>query len=108
MSSLTLVVAETCSGLRFLISLMTIAIIYGYFKQTSARRKVWIAMTAILVAIGANGLRIMGSGVIGQYWGPAKAEGFFVVVFAISFLLLVLLHTALGWTAGFLRFGRTT
>jgi exosortase len=112
MSSLTLDVAEACSGLRFLISLITIAVIYGYLKEPSFVRRVWIVLAAIPVAIGANGMRIMGSGIIGEYWSPEKAEGFFhtfsgLVVFAISLLLLVLLHAAFGWTDRFLRSGRT-
>src|SRR5258708_31464332 len=108
MSSLALDVAEACSGLRFLISLITIAVIYGYLKEPSFARRVWIVLAAIPVAIGANGLRIMGSGVIGEYWSPDKAEGFFhtfsgVVVFALSLLLLMLLHSAFGWTDRFLQ-----
>ena len=108
MSSLALDVAEACSGLRFLISLITIAVIYGYLKEPSFVRRVWIMLAAIPVAIGANGLRIMGSGVIGEYWSPDKAEGFFhtfsgVVVFALSLLLLMLFHSAFGWTDRFLQ-----
>lgn len=111
MSSLTLDVAEACSGLRFLISLITIATIYGSFKEPSLVRRVWIVLAAIPVAIGANGLRIMGSGIIGEYWSPEKAEGFFhtfsgLVFFVVSLMLLVLLHAAFGWTHRFLRSGR--
>jgi exosortase len=113
MSSLTLDVAEACSGLRFLISLITIAVIYGYFKEPGFGRRIWIVLTAIPVAISANGLRIMGSGIIGEYWSPEKAEGFFhtfsgVVVFAVSLLLLVVLHAALAWVDRFLQSRRTS
>jgi exosortase len=113
MSSLTLDVAEACSGLRYLISLITIAIIYGYLNEPKSSRRVWIVLAAIPVAIGANGLRIMGSGIIGEYWSPEKAEGFFhtfsgLVVFAISLLLLVLLHVAFGLTDRLQRPGRTS
>jgi exosortase len=112
MSSLTLDVAEACSGLRFLISLITIATIYGYLKEPRFGRRIWIVLAAIPVAIGANGLRIMGSGIIGEYWSPEKAEGFFhtfsgLVVFAVSLLMLVLLHAAWGWADRFLQSGRT-
>jgi hypothetical protein len=42
----------------------------------------------------------MVSGVLGQYWGRDKAEGFYhvfsgLVIFAFSFVLLWMLHTAL-------------
>jgi exosortase len=113
MSSLTLDVAEACSGLRYLISLITIAIIYGYLNEPKSSRRVWLVLAAIPVAIGANGLRIMGSGIIGEYWSPEKAEGFFhtfsgLVVFAISLLLLVLLHGAFGLTDRLQRPGSTS
>jgi len=113
MSSLTLDVAGACSGLRFLISLITIAIIYGCLKELSFVRRVWIVLAAVPLAISVNGLRIMGIGVIGEYWSSGKAEGLFhtfsgVVFFAISLLLLMLLDAAFGRTHRFLQSRRTT
>jgi len=45
----------------------------------------------------ANGLRIMGTGLMAQYWSPDKAEGFFHtfagwVIFLLSLGMLFLLH----------------
>jgi hypothetical protein len=50
----------------------------------------------------------MGSGLVGEYWGPDKSEGFFhgfsgVVVFVFSFLLLISLGQAVQWTLGVFR-----
>jgi exosortase len=103
MSSLTLDVAEACNGLRFLISLITIAIVYGYLNEPGLARRVWLVLAAIPVAIGANGLRIMVSGLVGAYWSPQKAEGLVhtfsgILVFAISLVLLALVHAVLSWT----------
>jgi exosortase len=100
--SLTLDVAEACSGLRYLISLVTIATIYGYRNGPNFSQRVWTVLVAIPVAIGANALRIMGTGIVGEYWNPQMAEGFFhtfsgLIVFAISLLLLAFFHAAFGW-----------
>ncbi len=112
MSTLTLDVAEACSGLRFLISLISFAIVYGYLKEPSFVRRIWIVVAAIPVAIAANSVRIMGSGIIGEYWSPEMAEGFFhtfsgLVVFTMSLLMLVLLQAAFGWTDRLLQSRRS-
>jgi len=97
--SLTLDVAEACSGLRSLMSLITVSVFYGYVFQFKRWQRLVLVLCSIPIAIVANGFRIMGSGVVGQYWGPDKSEGFFhsfsgVVVFVFSFLLLVALGHA--------------
>jgi exosortase/archaeosortase family protein len=45
----------------------------------------------------ANSLRIIGTGLLVQYWDPEKAEGFFHafsgwLIFVVSLSLLLLLH----------------
>lgn len=93
-------VAEACSGIRSLMSLFTLAVFYGYFlEQTSTRR--WImALASIPIAVCANALRIVGTGLCVQYWDPSKAEGFFHefsgwVMFVISLTCLYVLHRIL-------------
>ena len=93
-------VAEACSGIRSLMSLFTLAVFYGYFlEQTTTRR--WImALASIPIAVCANALRIVGTGLCVQYWDPSKAEGFFHefsgwVMFVISLTCLYLLHRIL-------------
>ena len=106
--SLTLDVAEACSGLRSLMSLVTVAVVYGYVFSSKRWLRLVLVIGAIPVAIVANGFRIMGSGLVGEYWGPDKSEGFFhgfsgVVVFVFSFLLLISLGQAVQWTLGVFR-----
>jgi len=59
----SLEVAEACSGLRSLVSLLTLGILYGYFAES----KTWIRLSLVLatvpVAILANGLRVAGTGI---------------------------------------------
>lgn len=99
--SITLDVAEACSGLRSLVSLITLAVIYGYLFESRLTRRFLLVVAAIPIAVLANGLRIMGSGLLGQYWDPQKAEGFFHLfsgwlIFLVSLGLLFLFHLALS------------
>jgi exosortase len=94
---MTLEVAVACSGIRSLTSLATLSIIYGYLKESRASIRTLMALASVPIAIVANSLRIVGTGVIIQYWDPAKAEGFYHafsgwLVFVVSLLLLFLVH----------------
>jgi len=98
--SITLEVAEACSGIRSLMAMITIAVAYGYLLESKPWRRVVLVVSAVPIAVVANSLRVMASGVLGQYWGRDKAEGFFhlfsgLVIFSFSFLLLWILHTVL-------------
>ena len=100
---MALEVAEACSGIRSLLSLVTLAIIYGYLMETRIWIRVLLACAAIPIAVAANSLRIVGTGLLIQYWDPAKAEGFFHtfsgwLIFVISLLMLFLLHQVLRMT----------
>ena len=99
--SITLDVVEACSGLRSLVSLITLAVIYGYLFESSMWRRCLLVAIAVPIAVMANGVRIMGSGLLGQYWDPQKAEGFFHLfsgwlVFLFSLLFLFLFHALLS------------
>ncbi len=60
-------VAEACSGIRSLVTLIFFVIVYGYFLLDDFRTRVLLVLTAIPVAIAANGLRIVATGVLAQY-----------------------------------------
>jgi exosortase len=102
--AMPLEVAEACSGIRSLLSLGTLAIIYGYFLETKLWPRLLIALAAIPIAVLANGFRIFGTGVLVQYWDADKALGFFHefsgwLVFIVSMILLFLVHKIVGTTA---------
>ncbi len=83
-------VVEACSGIRSLVSLITLGIVYGYFVDQRLSVRLIIVASTIPVAIIANGLRIAGTGLAAQYYGPSVAEGFFHtfsgwVVFVVAF-----------------------
>jgi len=90
-------VAEACSGIRSLMSLFTLAIFYGYFLEKTTGRRLILALASIPIAVAANAIRIVGTGLCVQYWDPAKALGFFHefsgwVMFVISLGCLYLIH----------------
>lgn len=90
-------VSEACSGIRSLMSLFTLAIFYGYFLEKSLLRRILLALASIPIAIAANAVRILGTGLCVQYWDPDKAMGFFHefsgwVMFIVSLLCLFVVH----------------
>jgi len=90
-------VAEACSGIRSLLSLTTLAIIYGYFLESRKSVRVLLVVAAIPIAVVANGLRVVGTGLLAQYCDPSKAEGLYhsfsgLFIFLLSLALLSLLH----------------
>ena len=94
-------VAEACSGIRSLMSLFTLAVFYGYFLEKSVWRRIALAVASIPIAIAANAVRILGTGLCVQYWDPDKAMGFFHefsgwVMFLVSLALLYLVHRAMS------------
>jgi exosortase D (VPLPA-CTERM-specific) len=95
--SISLEVAEACSGIRSLVSLLTLAIIYGYLTEDRNRVRVVLACAAVPIAVLANVFRIFGTGLVGQLWDPAKAKGFFHefqgwLVFVVALGLLFAVH----------------
>jgi exosortase len=90
-------VAEACSGIRSLMSLFTLAVFYGYFLEKSFWRRAVLALASVPIAIAANAVRILGTGLCVQYWDPEKAMGFFHefsgwVMFLISLSCLFIVH----------------
>jgi exosortase len=75
--SQTLEVAQACSGIRSLVSLLTIALVLGRLHEGPRGTAAALAILTVPVAIAANALRIAGTGAASQWIGPAAAEGFF-------------------------------
>jgi exosortase len=93
LANITLEVAEACSGIRSLISLLTLGIVFGYFVDPRGGMRTAIALATIPIAVVANGLRVAGTGIAAHYYGPVAAEGFLHefsgwLVFVVSFALL--------------------
>jgi exosortase len=99
-SGMALEVAEACSGIRSLMSLITLAIIYGFLMEKRLWVRILLACASVPIAVVANSVRIIGTGLLVQYWSPEMAEGYFHaswgwIVFVVSLLLLYALHLAI-------------
>jgi exosortase len=112
-----LAVVEACSGIRSLMTLVTLAVVYAYFtrpnrfaggppagRQRRAYRTfafwraVLLIAAAVPIAILTNAVRVSGTGVLAHYYGTRVADGFFhsfsgwVIYIAAAALLF-----ATGW-----------
>jgi exosortase len=99
--AMPLEVAEACSGIRSLLSLTTLAIMYGFLLEKRIGIRILLGLASIPIAVAANGLRIVGTGLLVQYWDPDKAEGFFHafsgwLIFVVSLMMLFVFHRFLG------------
>lgn len=95
--ALPLEVAEACSGIRSLLSLLTLATIYGFLAEKRVGVRILLALSSIPVAVAANSARIVVTGLLAQYWNTDNAQGFFHgfsgwLIFLMSIALLTLLH----------------
>jgi exosortase len=103
---MTLEVAEACSGLRSLVSLFTLSLLYGYVCEPRTAIRLILAVSTLPIAIAVNGLRIAVTGVVAHNYGLQYAEGFFhsssgwamfVVAGAILIGVRAVAHAAYGW-----------
>jgi exosortase len=92
-------VVEACSGIRSLLSLTFLALVYGHFFE----KKTWIRLTLFIatvpIAIVANGSRVAITGILSQI-KPELAEGFFHestgwVIFMLALGILLVFHKLL-------------
>jgi exosortase len=93
----TLEVAEACSGIRSLVSLITLGVVYGYFMDPRPWVRMLIVASAVPVAIFANGARVAGTGMAAHWIGPEAADGFFHefsgwIVFVFAFIMILVLQ----------------
>lgn len=97
----TLEVAEACSGLRSLLSLLALGTVYGYFSQNVMWKRWLLVILSIPIAIIANAARVSGTGILAHYFGAEAAEGFYHtfegwLVFVVAFILLFMCGVILG------------
>jgi exosortase len=86
-------IADACSGIRSLISLVSLAIIACFFWPRHWILRVVVVLSAIPIAVFVNGLRIWITGLLAYKVDPDVAQGFFhffegFALFAIGALLL--------------------
>ena len=109
-------VVEACSGIRSLMTLITLAVVFAYFTHPRPEdgdgptgrfaflrsygfwRSTILVASAVPIAILTNAARVSGTGILSHYYGTQVADGFFHsfsgwAVYIVAFLLLF----AVGW-----------
>jgi exosortase len=86
-------VADACSGLRSLMSLLALGVALAVFSQKKKGAMVALVLLTVPIAILTNMIRVIGTGFLAQYYGAAAAEGFFhefagMGVFVLAMVML--------------------
>ncbi len=83
-------VAEACSGIEFLIAMVTLGALISNLCFTSWRRRVAFLAACVIVPVFANGLRAFGTIYIAQAAGVEFAAGFDHIIFGWIFFAIVI------------------
>jgi exosortase len=100
-------VVEACSGIRSLLTLTFLSLVYGYFFEKRGWIRTLLFLSTIPIAIIANAGRVALTGVVAQF-KPELAEGLFHeaqgwVIFMIAGAILLLFHQLVIRSYNFLR-----
>ena len=92
-------VVDACSGIRSLLSLTFLSLVYGYFFERKTWVRVVLFFSTIPIAIVANASRVTMTGIMTQVRADL-AEGFFHeaegwVIFMVALVILILWHQVL-------------
>ena len=99
--NIVLEVADACSGIRSLMSLVALSVAISFFVKASNLKKTVIVLSAVPIAVFTNSLRVIITGILAKYWGVAAAEGFFhevagMLVFGLAMLMLFIVGIILS------------
>jgi exosortase len=100
LSSYSLEVVEACSGVRSLMTLVSLAVAYGYLAESRVWVRCALALLMVPTAIITNATRVTIAGILAHKFGAATSEGFVHVfsgwlVFLFALVLLFLFHRVL-------------
>lgn len=92
-------VVEACSGIRSLLSLSFLSLIYAYFFDQRVGMR-WVLLAATVpIAIAANAARVTVMGILGEFHGDLAQGAFHVfeswAVFVVALGLLIMVHRVL-------------
>lgn len=94
-------VAEACSGIRSIMSLTMLSVIFAHLSGNGWWRKALLIFSAIPIAMLANILRVSGTGILAHFFGNKVARGFLhefsgLAVFVFGLVLLFLVFNLLN------------
>lgn len=96
-------VVEACSGIRSLLSLSFLSLVYAHFFDRRSWMKPVLLVATVPIAVAANAGRVALTGMLSEN-KPELAEGFFHgaqgwVIFMVALVLLVVVHRAICFVA---------
>lgn len=96
LASQRLSVVEACSGIRSLLSLSFLSLVYAHFFDRNSWMKIALLVVTIPVAVLANASRVSMTGILSE-WNPELAQGFFHlvegwIVFLFALLMMMMAH----------------
>ncbi len=99
--SQTLDIAEACSGIRSLLSLAFLSLVYAYFMDKRVWMRWALLIATVPIAIGANGIRVAITGELSEI-NTKLAEGAYhetegYIVFLVALVALVTTHRLLSY-----------
>jgi exosortase len=97
----TLEVVDACSGIRSLMTLVALALAYGYLAERNWAIRAALVVIMVPVAITSNALRVALTAMAARYFNPVAAEAFFHkfsgwFIFLISTAMLFGFHSILS------------
>ncbi len=107
--STQLEVAEACSGIRSLMSLLTIAVIYGYLSENRTWLRWLLCLLIVPIAVISNSARVVFAAIGSEYIGMSAVEGTShflsgIFLFLLSIMMLMACHSLVRllvrWGAG--------
>lgn len=101
--SQTLDIAEACSGIRSLLSLGFLSLVYAYFMDKRVWMRWALLIATIPIAIGANGIRVAVTGLLSEV-NTQLAQGMYhetegYIVFIVALVALIITHRILSFAA---------
>ncbi|MBI5237005.1 MAG: EpsI family protein [Deltaproteobacteria bacterium] len=100
LGAIQLQVVDACSGLRYIFPLFALGILFAYFFERVAWKRLFCVLVTIPLGVFLNALRIGVTGVLTDMFGPEVSEGFFhgfsgFVVFVLALIILFLISRIL-------------
>ena len=92
------IVAEACSGVKFLIAMVTLAVLVCFTRFESWSRRAMFMLASCIIPIIANGIRAWGTIYIAQFAGVEFAAGFDHIFYGwIFFAVVVAIIIGAAW-----------
>ena len=93
LGNVTLEVADACSGMRSILSIIALAVAMAWMFHKAHWQKLTLVFASVPIAVAVNVIRIVITGMLAYRYGSEVAEGFFhefagLIIFGAALILL--------------------